>query len=105
MSRTKNATGRRAADQAGIGRQDIWLAIKRSPELITVTDIVAKTGVHRSSVLRYLQSLTAAGYLSISAAPSGKAASWTLVKDIGHHAPRVRRDGIIVTLGDNTGQL
>ena len=81
------------------------MAIKRRPELITVAEISAATSIHRSSVLRYLQALTAGGYLVVSPAPPGHAASWSLVQDIGHHAPRVRRDGSHVTHGDNTGQL
>ena len=105
MTRQKNASGRRPADQAGAGRQDMWMAIKASPDRILVTDIVARTGVNRSSVLRYLKSLTAAGYLDVISAPVGHAASWTLVRDIGHHAPRVRRDGSPVTLGEVTAQI
>ena len=89
MTRQKNASGRRPADQAGAGRQDMWMAIKASPDRILVTDIVARTGVN----------------LDVISAPVGHAASWTLVRDIGHHAPRVRRDGSPVTLGEVTAQI
>lgn len=97
--------GRLPADQAGAGRQEIWLAIKAAEGPVTVGNIAKATGVHRSPVLRYLKSLTAAGYLEFTAAPAGQPGSWRLVKDIGHHAPRVRFDGTKVTQGEITGQL
>lgn len=98
--------GRRPADQAGAGRQDIWQAIKARPEAITVSEIAAATGMNRSPVLRYLKALTTAGHLIFTPPPApGKAGSWTLAHDTGHHAPRVRADGSRVTQGDITAQL
>lgn len=97
--------GRAPADGGAAGRQDIWIALKSTPDMITVTDLVTRTGVGRSSVSRYLRALTAAGYLSANPAPVGQAGTWQLVKDVGHHAPRVRRDGSPVTKGEIIGQL
>jgi len=96
--------GRLPVDQA-IGRQELWLAIKSMPEAVTVTAIVDLTGVNRTTVLRYLRALTAGGYLEATTGPAGRANTWTLVKDVGHHAPRVRADGSPVTQGSITTQL
>lgn len=105
MTAPRKTTGRRPADQPGAGRQDMWLAIKKTPETITISDLVAHTGLNRVTVLRYLKGLTAAGYLRHDPAPAGAASSWSLVRDVGYHAPRVRADGSAVTQGEVTEQL
>ena len=97
--------GRRPADQVGATRQDVWLAIKRTPEKFTAGEIGRATGLNTSPILRYLKALTAAGYLEFTAGRPGTAGSWRLIRDIGHHAPRVRPDGSSVTQGEVTGQL
>ncbi|HBU13762.1 MAG TPA: hypothetical protein DEF16_02045 [Gemmobacter sp.] len=102
---TAKKAGRRPADQGGDGRQDMWAALRATPETITVSAIANQTGIHRSTVLRYLQALTAGGYLDACPAAVGQAGSWRLVRNVGHHAPRVRRDGSPVTQGEVTGQL
>lgn len=83
----------------------MWAALRAIPETITVSAIANQTGIHRSTVLRYLQALTAGGYLDACPAAVGQAGSWRLIKNVGHHAPRVRRDGSPVTQGEVTGQL
>lgn len=98
-------SGRLPADQAVAGRQEMWLAIKAMAGAVTIADIVDKTGLARTSVQRYLKALTAAGYLEHFQAPTGMAGSWTLIKDIGHHAPRLRADGSKVTQGEITSQI
>lgn len=97
--------GRKPADQAGGGRQAIWQAIKQMPPFFGVTDIAAITGLNRKTILDYLNGLTAGGFLGHDPAPPGKAGSWTLLRDVGHHAPRVRPDGSAVTQGDVNAQL
>lgn len=97
--------GRRPADRAGAGRQDIWLAIKAAPAGITAGEIARLTGMNSSPVIRYLKALTAAGHLEFTAAPAGQAGWWRLTNDTGHHAPRVRADGSRVTQGEITRQL
>ncbi|NTT88536.1 helix-turn-helix domain-containing protein [Tabrizicola fusiformis] len=72
---------------------------------VTISAIVDLTGVNRTTVLRYLKALTAAGYLKFQPGPAGKANAWVLIKDVGHHAPRVRADGSAVTQGAITMQL
>lgn len=105
MAALAKPTGRRPADQSVAGRQEMWLALKRVPENITISGIANEAKVHRSTVLRYLKALTAAGYLSANPAPQGQPGTWVLIRDVGHHAPRVRADGSAVTQGEITRQL
>lgn len=105
MSIAPKQTGRRPADQPGAGRQDIWLALKRTPDRITVTDIVGQVRLARSTVARYLKALTEAGHLEALDTPAGQAGAWKLIHDVGHHAPRVRADGSKVNHGEITAQL
>lgn len=105
MTSSNKRTGRRPADQPGAGRQDMWQAMKRTPETIMVSDIAARTKLHRATVQRYLQALTASGHLEHTPAPAGQPGVWRLIRDVGHHAPRVRADGTAVTQGEVTDQL
>ena len=103
--RMQPVTGRRPADQAFDGRQAMWLAMKKTPDQITVTELVRQTRLNRSTVTRYLKALTEAGHLEHVEAPVGHASAWKLIRDTGHHAPRVRADGSKVTNGEITGQI
>lgn len=105
MTSATKKLGRKPVDQKNAGRQEMWQAIKLSPGNVTVAGVVAVTKIHRSSVGRYLHALTAAGYLEFADAGNGLAGSWKLIKDVGHHAPRVRADGSAVTQGEVTEQL
>lgn len=105
MSAAKKRAGRSPAHQAGATRQDMWLALKRLPGAITVASVAEATGAHRSSVLRYFNALTAGGYLEASDVPNGLPMSWSLKRDVGHHAPRLRADGSAVTQGEVVAQL
>lgn len=105
MAAPAKQTGRRPADQPGGGRQEMWLALKAVRDQITVSAVAAATKVHRSTVLRYFHALTASGHLVVNPGLPGQPSSWTLVRDVGHHAPRVRADGSAVTQGEVTGQL
>jgi len=98
-------TGRQPADQVVAGRQEMWLAMKANPSEITVRALVEATGLNRSSVLRYLKALTAAGHLKTRAVENGMPGIWELIRDTGHHAPRVRPDGSKVTQGEVYEQL
>ncbi len=101
----KHITGRLPADHAGAGRQEIWQALKSCSAEITVTRLVEATGLHRSSVTRYLNALTAAGYLEAHEGEPGHASTWTLIRDVGFHAPRVRADGSKVKQGEIYEQI
>lgn len=98
--------GRKAADQGVDGRQAMWLAIKACPAgKISVSEIVARAKVNRSTALRYLKALTASGHLEFTAGAPGQPGSWHLKQDVGHHAPRIRADGSKVTQGEVCEQL
>jgi len=105
MTVASKPIGRRPADKARAGRQEMWHALKQQTGEITVTAVAMATGAHRSTVLRYLTALTAGGYLEAIPAPAGAPGAWRLIKDVGHHAPRVRSDGSTVTQGAVTSQL
>lgn len=97
--------GRLPADQAGNPRQAMWTAIKKCESSFTVADIVDATKGTRSTVYDYLRGLTEAGYLEYTPVPQGRPGQWRLIRDTGFHAPRVRRDGKAVTMGEVTCQL
>jgi hypothetical protein len=98
-------TGRKAADLAANGRDAIWAAIRARTEPFTVADLTALTDTHGKTVRDYCKGLAAAGYLRSEPALPGQVATWSLVRDIGHEAPRVRLDGTPVTQGVVTEQL
>lgn len=99
-------TGRKPADQGTGGRQEMWQAIKACPAgAISVTELVARAKVNRSTASRYLKALTASKHLEFTAGSLGQPGSWRLINDVGHHAPRVRADGSKVTQGEVSEQL
>ncbi len=104
-SPAKPVIGRRPAHQAFDGRQAMWVAMKRAPDMILVSNLVNATSLNRSTVARYLKSLTEAGHLEHVPAPNGLPGSWKLIRDTGYHAPRVRPDGSKVTQGEVISQL
>ncbi|WP_164738150.1 MarR family transcriptional regulator [Frigidibacter oleivorans] len=105
MAALAKSMGRRPADQNGDGRQAMWLALKKVPDRITVAELVQRTKLNRSTVTRYLKALTEAGHLEFTEPPVGHAGTWKLIRDVGHHAPRVRADGSRVSQGEVTAQL
>lgn len=105
MSSVGKKPSRRPADQAGAGRQEIWAAIRACREAIAVGPLVRTTGLHRSTITRYLNALTRAGYLEHEPAATGLPGKWALRTDAGYHAPRIRPDGTDVELGEASAQL
>lgn len=81
-------------------RQDVWAAIRRL-RTFTVRQLREETVMRLDSVRDYVQGLEKAGYIERVEVPAGRfeAISFTLKKDIGHEAPRVRKDGSPVTQG------
>ncbi|MDD2467726.1 MAG: hypothetical protein PHI97_27415 [Desulfobulbus sp.] len=82
-------------------RQAVWEAI-RSKEVFTIKNLREETVMKADSVREYVIGLEAAGY--IERVPQeelrlGADKCWRLINDIGHDAPRVRRDGTQVTQG------
>jgi hypothetical protein len=86
----------------GESRDAIWATIR---ELVTFTvrDIWLHTRLSKSTIQDYLQGLARAGYLTITGTRpadfGSKATIYTLTRDVGIDAPRVRRDGSLVTQG------
>lgn len=95
---------RRAADQQHASpRQAIWTALRRPHACITARAISELTGILRKTVSDYLISLARAGYLEMIAdAPVQGDRRYALIRDVGHEAPRVRRDGSAVPVGGGT---
>lgn len=99
-------SGRRPADQSGSGRDAIWAEIRsRGDAVFTVTSLVTACGANQKTCRDYLKGLTAAGYTEQASEPDELPATWRMVRDIGHEAPRVRADGSTVTQGKVTEQL
>lgn len=89
-------------DQAA-NRQAIWDALRRLARAANTITARSIRGELRGRLAldrinTYLRSLSAAGYLE-AADPDQTKGAWTLVRDCGVEAPRVRRDGSIVTAG------
>lgn len=105
MKAPMKATGRAAADKGAGGRQKMWEALRAHRDHITVAVVADRSQVHRSTVLRYLQALTKSGHVQTVVSEPGQPSVWKLVNNVGHHAPRVRKDGTTVTQGDITLQL
>ena len=77
-------------------RQAIWEIIRRD-KAVTLRGIKSEVRLSLDTIRDYLYGLTAAGYLE----RTHTATSWqyTLIKDNGQEAPRVRKDGSPVTMG------
>ncbi len=93
-------------------RQAIWEAVRglHQAELsITVPDVRRQLsgGVPQGRVRDYLSALEKGGYLERIDEPrrTGQAVRYTLVRDIGVEAPRVRKDGTEPTQGRAREQL
>lgn len=90
------------------GRQVMWEAM-RTLRTFTIADLSCRTQINDTTVRSYVEGLTRAGYLSCEKPVRGKgpfrAAIWTLVRDIGVEAPKVRKDGTHVTSGLGREQL
>ncbi|WP_370270152.1 hypothetical protein [Nioella sp.] len=103
---TRKTSGRRPANAGTPIRQDIWNAIRRKDAPFTVTEVSAETGAARKTIHDYLGCLAAGGYvLHTPAGTRGQPAEYTMLRDTGHHAPRLRRDGSEVQQGRATEQL
>ena len=105
MPEARLKSGRKAADHAGAGREEIWAAIRAHDGAFTVPHLIAASGANDKTIRDYCKGLTAAGYLQQLPEPAGIPAKWTLERDVGVEAPRVRPDGTPVTQGATTEQL
>lgn len=89
-------------------RQAIWEQIRAQAPAFTINDILLFVGLDASSVKEYLTGLVNAGFLErgtdILSKPS-QSTTYILIKDNGVEAPRVRKDGTIVTMGQGRRQM
>lgn len=77
-------------------RQAIWDEIRSNPEApFTITEMSKMMKLETSSVREYIIGLFNAGYLGINSVRK----EYFIIKDTGHEAPRVRKDGTPVTQG------
>lgn len=80
-------------------REKLWRAMRELKEF-RVPDLARATGVwHREyNIQDYLRGLIKAGIVAVKERPQyqGAHATYTLVRDLGVDAPRVRRDGTAV---------
>jgi hypothetical protein len=82
-------------------RQAVWEWIRRNGTLpFFINDIAREIRLEESSIREYLTGLVNAGYLERSGNHRNFSAStYTLIKNTGIDAPRVRKDGTPVTQG------
>ena len=83
-------------------REEIWASI-RQLKTFRIADIMRKTMLEITTVRNYLAGLTIAGYLEKNS--DVNPALYTLVRDVGVDAPRVRKDGSPVTQGEGRANM
>ncbi|OQY20110.1 MAG: hypothetical protein B6I36_02385 [Desulfobacteraceae bacterium 4572_35.1] len=89
-------------------RNAVWKVIRALRTEFTVTDVRVHTSLKPESVRDYMTGLTNAGYLKMVGkreAPGRPLTLYTLIKDVGIDAPRVRTDGTHVTQGQGNINL
>jgi len=90
-------------------REALWAEIRRRKRF-TVSDLAAKTSIAPGTIRTYVLGLERAGYLERAEDDSAKkrityvanqflALKYRLVRDTGAEAPRVRKNGEVVTQG------
>lgn len=79
-------------------RQRVWAYIRQQTEFDCAD--VTPGGVSKATARDYLKGLVAAGYLVVSQTERGVPSAYTLIRDNGIEAPRVRKDGSEVTQGN-----
>lgn len=88
-------------------REAIW-ALIRLMRTFTLRDLWVELKLSKASIQDYLTGLKNAGYLAVEKKERGGSFSennYTLIKDVGPEAPRVRRDGTAVTQGRGRIQM
>ncbi len=94
----KRKVGRKPMDKLnGYDSREAMWAVIREKQTFMVRDIHQETTLDISTVRDYIRGLANAGYLSEEGDISGKV--FTLIRDIGIDAPKVRKDGSAVTQG------
>jgi len=99
---------RRPVDQISAlqTREALWEAIRKFQGPFTSRQLRNETRCTVSQVSEYLKGLTAAGILTKERSRStGQPHRYELANDVGVEAPRVRRDGSVVTQGRGREQM
>lgn len=96
-----------AAEGHAEPRQTIWEGVRAATARdrpVVARDLAERLRLNRKTTSDYLAALAAGGYLErLSPADCpATSAQYRLVRDAGHHAPRLRRDGSPVTQGAGT---
>lgn len=95
-------------------REAIWAEIRKRRDSFTVRDLHLSTTMKMESVREYVTGLVNAGYVEEKEDGGGLKAKvpfktpaviYTLVRDVGIEAPRVRKDGTPVTQGQGTANM
>lgn len=91
-------------------RQRVWEAARRhllASSAFTSADISRAAKVEMGIVTEYMKCLRAGGYIAPidAAAAHGQSVRYTVVRDNGAEAPRLRRDGSQVTAGLRQEQM
>lgn len=75
-------------------RQAVWNIVRQLRTDFTIADIAAKTKMAADTIRDYLNGLEKAEYLKgVPGQAIGTAKRYSLIKDAGFDAPRVKRDG------------
>jgi hypothetical protein len=100
MSRLKKKAGRRPASAKAVGRDKIWTTIRKADIVFTISGLAVASGADRKTVSDYLRCLVPGGI--VQAVENG---GFTLIRDVGIHAPRLNREGKPVTQGAGTENM
>lgn len=107
---SKKSTGRKpvhltATGDRPEGRQVMWEAMRKRQNFST-SDIEDTTRIKETTIRTYLEGLEKAGFIERTGSikvgyypKSFRAIQWALINDVGVDAPRVTREGKIVTQG------
>lgn len=88
-------------------RQAVWDWIRETSKIFTVNDIAMDVRLSESSIRDYLTGLVNAGYLITELVTLNQTPVryYKLVRDTGIDAPRVRKNGALVTMGQGRRQM
>ena len=90
--------GRKPIDQIKQSPQELVWAVVRQLNIFCVSEVVKKTSVNRKTLKDYLARLEAGRFIEkhITYEDDGR---YIVLRDVGVHAPRLKRDGSPVTQG------
>lgn len=104
LSPKKN--GRRPAEDSVDNRQLVWSALCAGEgAFVALSALSDDLKVQRKTARDYLLCLEAGGYAERQLDLDGVCVAARLIKDGGHHAPRLRRDGTAVTQGAGVNNM